>query len=463
MVSKESIKKTHDTGVILLLLLVFCISSIPLLNIFPKVWMDEAWDSTTAYSFQKFGTFQNSTLVSPSLGNQDIHFLQPRIISNVIMAPFYAILGVGSVQGRLASVFVGALAVIGIYLLTRRIGNQLFASICTLLFIVDNLFFVVTRTIRPEVYLVAITIWTLFIILNTGTSFIKLFICGILLGISLYIHPNAFLVLISILIIAFSKVKPNQYFQILFPLILGIILGFLPYALYVIFQDGANHFQDFWLQIHNRAEMLKNPITYISTAIKAEVERYISYIYFPYRFPIFLIQILAIIYAIIKRADKVNRAFLIFIFVHVVLFPILISAKTSRYLIVLMPALTILVIKMIWDLAGWSYDISVQEIKTHITKLNKNILVPVALALIIFINQTGGDFWAVWKSRDCSFPPFISQVRSLVPKGAKTWGPMTYWFGFYDYPYRTQWTVTTEAEMNEYQPEYAILYDNSEI
>ena len=309
----------------------------------------------------------------------------------------------------------------------------------------------------------AITIWTLYIILNAGTSFKKLFICGIVLGVSLYIHPNAFLVLIAVLIIALSQVKPNQYFQILLPMILGIVLGFLPYALYVIFQDGANHFNDFWLQIHNRAEMLKNPITYISTAIKAEVDRYVSYIYFPFRLPIFLIQILAIIYAFYKRADKVNRALLIFIVVHIVLFPILISAKTSRYLIVLMPALTILVIKMIWDLAGWSYHISYQEIKTHISKMNKHILVPAALTLIIFVNQTGGDVWAIWKSRDCSFPPFISQVRDLVPKGAKTWGPMTYWFGFYDYPYRTQWTVTTEADMNDYQPEYAILYDNSEI
>ena len=131
MVSKVSIQKSHDTRVILFLLLVFCISSIPFINIFPKVWMDEAWDSTTAYSFQKFGTFQNATLVSPSLGNQDIHFLQPRIISNVVMAPFYAILGVGSVQGRLASVFIGALAVIGMYLLTRRIGNQ---DICIYLY-----------------------------------------------------------------------------------------------------------------------------------------------------------------------------------------------------------------------------------------------------------------------------------------------------------------------------------------
>ena len=72
-----------------------------------------------------------------------------------------------------------------------------------------------------------------------------------------------------------------------------------------------------------------------------------------------------------------------------------------------MPALTILVIKMIWDLAGWSYDISFQEIKSNLAKLNKGILVPAALTLIIFVNQTGGDVWAIWKSRDCSFPPFI--------------------------------------------------------
>ena len=40
---------------------------------------------------------------------------------------------------------------------------------------------------------------------------------------------------------------------------------------------------------------------------------------------------------------------------------------------------------------------------------------------------------------------------------------MTFWFGFYDHPYRTQWTVNTEEEMNDFQPEYVILYDNVEI
>jgi hypothetical protein len=459
----KSNQKHIDALVILTLLIIFGVSSILFLDLFPKVWMDEAWDSTTANTFQKDGTFRNPALVSAALGNQDIHFLQPRIFSNIVMAPFFSLLGVGSVQGRLASVFMGALAVIGIYLLARKIGNHVFASACALFLIFDNLFFVVTRTIRPEIYVVTLAIWALFLILNTGTSFWKLFFGGMLLGISLYTHPNSVLVLIAVLVVALYQVKVKQYSQVLFPLVIGVIIGFLPYALYLWYQDGANHFYDFWLQIQQRAEMLKNTKAFFSGALVAELERYVSYIYFPFRLPIFLVQIFAIGYSFYKKADKINQAFLIFIFVQVVLFPILISAKTSRYLAVLMPAVTILVIKMVWDIAGWPYDIALPAILSSVTKLNRNVLIPAILVLTLFVNQFGGDVWAIRQARNCSFPPFISQVRSLVPSGAKVWGPMTFWFGFYDYPYRTQWTVTNEAEMNNFQPEYVILYDNSEI
>lgn len=458
MMSIKSNKRCLDAFVILILI-VFGISSILFLDVFPEVWMDEAWVSTTAYTFQKDGTLRNLTLESASRGNQDVHFLAPSILSNIFIAPIFSLLGVGSVQGRLASVFMGALAVIGFYFLSRKIGGIVFSSFCTIIFIFDNLFFVITRTIRPEIYVVTIAIWVLLLILNVGTSFWKLFFCGVLLGISLYTHPNSVLVLIAVFIIVMSQVKFQQYGKVLFPLILGVVIGFLPYAFYLIYQDGANYFNDFWLQIHDRAEMLINPKTFFSVAVTAELERYSSYIFFPYRLPIFLIQIIAVGYAIYKKADKVNQTLLIFIFVHVVLFPILISSKTSRYLTVLMPAVTILVIKMVWDIAGWSYTITLPTILSSITKLNRNLLISAVLVLTLIINQTGGDVWAILKSRDCSFPPFISQVRDLVPSGAKVWGPMTFWFGFYDHPYRTQMTVNNEEEMNIFKPQYVILYD----
>lgn len=463
MTVNRSSQKHSDAFVILILLVVFGVSSLLFLDRFPKAWMDEAWDSTTAYTFQLDGTFRNPALVSPAYGNQDVHFLQPRIFSNVVMAPFFALFGVGNFQGRLASVFMGGLAVVGAYLLARKFGNSVFAFACALLLIFDNLFFVVTRTIRPEIYVVTIAVWALFLILDAETSFWRLFLGGILLGISLYTHPNAFLVLAAVFVIALSQVKFKQYGRVLLPMLLGVFIGFLPYAYYVWHQDGANQFHDFWVQIQHRAEMLKNAGEFFSGALVAELERYSSYIFFPYRLPIFLIQILAIGFAFYKRNDRLNRSLLIFTFVHVVLFLILISAKTSRYLTVLMPMMSILVMKMIWGMAGWSHGTLWPAMFSSITQWNRKVLVSVALAVVFFANQAGGDVWAVWKSRDCTFPPFISQVRQLVPADAKVWGPMTFWFGFYDHPYRTQWTVNTEEGMSDFQAEYVILYDNVEI
>jgi len=452
-------QRGFDKILIPVLLLIFIIASLLFLDIFPKVWMDEAWDSTTAYTFQLDGTFRNLALVSQSRGNQDVHFLQPRILSNIFIAPFFKVFGVGSVQGRLASVFVGALAMLGVYLLARKIGSFAFAFLCAFFFTFDNLIFVTTRTIRPEIFVVALGVWALYLVSDAGTAFLKLLFSGMLLGISLYAHPNAALVVVAIFVIALSRVNFRQYGKVLTPMIIGIVIGFLPYAGYVAYQDGANHFRDFWLQINQRADVITDTWTYLSRALLRELERYSSYIFFPYRLPIFLIQLTAIVYAFVNRRERFNQILLIFILVHVLLFPILISATNARYLAVIMPAVTILVIKMVWDMARWTYDATLSEIRFSLSRLRLSVVLPTAMALVLFVNQVGGDVWAVWQSRNCSFSPFIADVRGLVPAGSRVWGPMTFWFGFYDYPYRTEHTIYDYVEFYRYKPEYVIVED----
>ena len=111
---------------------------------------------------------------------------------------------------------------------------------------------------------------------------------------------------------------------------------------------------------------------------------------------------------------------------------------------------------MIWDVAGWPLDINIRDLIRSVTKFDYRPLLAGAIGLVLFINQFGGDAWAVWGSRNCSYPQFINQVRNLVPPGARVWGTMTFWFGFYDHPYRTQYT----NDLKSFEPDYVILYDN---
>jgi 4-amino-4-deoxy-L-arabinose transferase-like glycosyltransferase len=449
-----------DRLCILSLLLLFFLTSLPYLNIFPKTWMDEAWDSTTAYSFQNDGTFRNVTLVSPEWGNQDVHFLQPRIFSNIVTAPFFSLFGLGVVQGRLASVLAGAFAVVGTYMLARTMGSFFFASICSIFLILDNLFFVTTRTIRPEIFVTALVIWAFYLLINAGTDFKKLFTGGLLLGVSLYTHPNAALALLALLMIVFVQISWREYGRVLIPLLLGLAIGVLPYALYVLAQDGANHFRDFWLQIHQRADVLTDTRAYLKTAFVLEIERYQSYIFFPYRLLIFLIQLAALAFAFYERREKFNRAALIFVMVHILLFPVLISNKTPRYMTVLMPILVILVMRMIWSMAGWKFNNSPHEAFNSISKLSRSTVIPLGLALILFANQAAGNAWAMWQSRQCDFPTLAEQMRVIVPADSKVWGPMTFWLIFYDYHYRTQITIKDDETMREFQPDYVVIGDS---
>ena len=289
MLLTKSNRKIQDIVTIGSLVFLYIISSTIYLDRFPKVWVDEAWDSTSAYTFQLDGTIRNPALPGDINGNQDVHFLQPRIVPIIVEALFFKLFGIGSIQGELASILMGAITVCGIYFLARKVGSPLFGFLCSLLFIVDNLFFVAARTIRPEIYVVAFVIWSIILLLDSGNNFWKLFFVGVVLGVSLYVHPNSILIIFSIFLIALSRGQKKDYGRILGAIILGIAFGFLPYVLYIWNQDGGNNFRDFWVQIQNRADPVINTPSFIYTTWVSEFQRYSSYIFFPYRLPIFLI------------------------------------------------------------------------------------------------------------------------------------------------------------------------------
>jgi len=443
-------------AIVVLLLILFSLAlNCWRLNSFPKVWVDEPWSSIASYHLVTEGVLRNDVLSARDYSGQIM--LAPILVQSLAIAPVFALAGPGVWQARLPSVLMGVLVVVLTFLLAKRYGTAI-AVVSSVFVAFDNLIFVTARTVRQEIFVAAFALCAFLLLFSESSNELKkvrIFLAGIVSGVGLYIHPNFFLVAVSLLFINMLLSKSGRKARSSLWLIFGMALGVLPYVIYVVHWDMGTGFRVLQTQLMDGANMIAHTGRFLSSTWGRELERYASYIFFPYRLLIFFMQSAAVIFAL-RRRDRLDKAILIIIFVHLVLFPLLISHRTSRYLTVLMPFMAILVVKMVWNIAGWSFGISWHDSWSAIKKLRFSALGAIALAMVFFANQLGGDAWAMRRANNCGYSPFIKQIREIVPPDARVWGTMTFWFGFYDHPYRTQYS----DDLVSFQPEYVILYDN---
>ncbi|MDD1779548.1 MAG: hypothetical protein LUQ65_15400, partial [Candidatus Helarchaeota archaeon] len=164
----------------------------------------------------------------------------------------------------------------------------------------------------------------------------------------------------------------------------------------------------------------------------------------------------ALVYAVLSK-DKIDKYLALFVAVFVFLIPVWNPGNlNSRYLIVLIPGVSILVSKLFIDFLR-----KVGGPKFNTVGIRKNGLCAVvgAILILFFLNQFGGDLYVLWKNKDNHFDSFVSEIKDTIPKGSKIWGSVAFWIGLYDYPYITQ--LSPYAAVEEFKPDYAIVFDSS--
>jgi hypothetical protein len=276
----------------------------------------------------------------------------------------------------------------------------------------------------------------------------------LLMGLSLYTHPNSFLVLVAVIVIFFWRFRFSMFTSKEFwAFSLFCIIAFTPYAWYVIKEDYGNSFSHFMAQLDGRAGFIEGKFweTYL-----LEYSRYANYIYFPRRILIFLVQVSALIYAAFSKR-RIDKCLLVLVLVFIFLLPEWNQGnRTPRYFVVFIPALSILVSGLFLD---FFRKVSFVGPNGLIFRRRAGSAVAGLVMALFFLNQIGGNIYILWKHKDNDFYSFVAKVRTTIPEGSKIWGSMAFWIGLYDYPYLTQSSPYKEVE--RFQPDYAILYDSS--
>ncbi|MEX2115486.1 MAG: glycosyltransferase family 39 protein, partial [Bacteroidota bacterium] len=107
-----------DRGFLVLLLILavfYCVN----LDSYPLVWVDEPWESITAYRLITDGRIYNPLLEGRA--GWDEVFLEPRMLLNLLVGGSFAIFGTGIIPGRMVSVLFGILLVAVVYVLGKKI------------------------------------------------------------------------------------------------------------------------------------------------------------------------------------------------------------------------------------------------------------------------------------------------------------------------------------------------------
>jgi 4-amino-4-deoxy-L-arabinose transferase-like glycosyltransferase len=438
--------------VFFILLLVHIALSLATIDKFPRVWIDTAWTCMAPYELITHGHLANPMRPISGL---DEHLLAPYVVQRIMLAGVYTVFGFGLLQSRLLSVLIGVLLLVSVYIFTEKHFEKRVAVLAVLLLMIDNVYFLTSRSVRADIFVSLFSVAAFFLFLSSYEKNNTRYMipAGFLIGISLYTHPNTVLVLAAILFIFLQKEHFSLFRSRFFWYFsISCLAGFFPYAGYVISQDFSHGFRHFLGQVGLGVEESHRNLI---TNLLGESERYAAYILFPRRIVVFLVQVMAVFFGA-RSKSWINRQLALQVLIFVLLLPFWNPTNsTSRYFIVILPAVSILTSELFfraWDAANAARDAG-QRLGGYLRLATAAILVAYAA------NQMAGDAYAVWSNRNHDYARFIRQIREVIPRNSRIWGSASFWIGLYDHPYMSQLTPTEKVV--EFRPEYVILYDST--
>jgi len=439
----------------LLLLGIYVLFATVMLDEYPRVWVDEPWEAATGYTLATQGKMYNPVLENYS--GFDRVFLQPRLFLSIAVAPAFAMFGFGPLTGRLVSGPCGAFLLIALYLFSSKFFSKRAALLSVWFVTIETMMFISYRTIRPEIYLVTFEIFSLWLFFRgMQTRTVRdFFWSGLLCGVAMWTHPNALLHICALAVVFFIVYGKRAWVSKFGWCFAGaVFLGVLPYLIYVIFYDAHNSLATFYLQLDNRTSDITQR-SWLLISAQGEWKRIVEYAQFPNRAPIILILLTSWIFSFLSKKEEA-RYVAIMVVVHASLSFLLIWNKTILYSTSILPLLCILTAYTIDSLLGSSQTVMVRMRKIFSWQYWRETTAA-GLFIILSLNQLGGDARLVWRNRDCSYSKTIQQLQSVIPKDARVWGSMTFWFGFYQQPYRSQYTYF--RELDSFKPQYMITGD----
>ena len=339
----------------------------------------------------------------------------------LVCAIIFKIAGYSILAGRMGSLIFSLLAVVSLYALMRRWFGEKQAVCITIATILHPWFFTASRTIRPEIYCIALSmaaLWCMVYSFDSGSRWASLF-TGIFVALASLAHPLGLMIDAAIIASAAIWMWNRKVWRLALWGCLGFIIVILPYIAYVLWSI-KNPEVSFFEQMHSGWGQR-------STLIAGEISRWRNFLQWPKGAPLAVIMFASWLLAWYRStyADKILATI---IGLYALILPFVSTNTAGRYLVVVTPLFCALIIRLIW------------RVITGKTVLLQNwsklrLIVSTGVAVIYVSMCVAAISMMIYRLRRADFDKVIIRIASTVSKDDSVYGEGIFWLGHNRYRY----------------------------
>jgi len=450
MISLSNTNRSEQGGLPYLLLILVSFVALQLWNVSYRWVDDESWYTMPVPSISH-GEFN-----IPTVPGDDRFWPQPPVLTYLESA-LNAFVPINPTSARSIPLLFGVATIIAAFLLTRRLGGVAAASLASAFVAADNLVFLASRTVRPEILVAFSLLGALYflmpLLLGKEWRFRDVVYVALASALGLWSHPNGLILPMTVCVLVVLSGAMTRKIQFLAGFLAFYSLAMLPFAAWIAHYDMASDFSSFkghWFKRYARQASGGSAWDVLWRLLSGEFNgRYKDFLQAPYRVHVGVLSAVLIGVGIFSRrleyrllAVTAILQLLFFIFVNN-------SNPTVRYMATFTPVVAVLAALYAARLL-WPGDQS---------RSSGGVVAGALILATFLVSQAAGNALYIWKYRDADFVSVAARVNKLIPDGSVVYGGMFWWPQMRQHtlvPYiRTPWA---EA-VTRWKPNYVVMDD----
>lgn len=418
------LKNKSSVFLFLFLIAFVCLYLFKFTNI-PFVRVDESWLTQASYTLASKGFFGSEMLTGLFGAEKSCHINPP--FYYLLLALVFKVFGFGLLQGRLLSLILSFIGIIVFYKILEKVNNANSRTtiwLSVFLLLSTPLFFIFSKTIRPEASVFLFTLISYYGLLNLNSKK-WVIISGIAACLSLMSNVSgSFMFLYGVIVLLIKNKENLKYYLIAF------FITASPYFLWI-----ANNWNDFYGQVvfmrGNEVDSLATKIFFLSQFLLDFPKVTITLVYL----------IIMITIGFFANKERVfNRDYLIWYLLPIICFfvqQVITTHPGSMYTMVVLPFIYLNIIYF------------------------RNVKYIQLISVVLIIVNLGGITMYIHKYLEYDYKKYSDKIVSVIPKGSKVLGPISLYIGlsnefsFISYP---AITIPSQKDLEEVVSKYNLEY-----
>jgi 4-amino-4-deoxy-L-arabinose transferase-like glycosyltransferase len=418
---------------------------VQVLTLLSTRWVeDESWYSVTAHTLMTQGELRVPIFQEDSPTAK----VDPRPpLAHVIMAAFFKVFGTNLYSAKLPFLLSGLAGIFLTYLLGCELGRPWVGLLGAVVLSTDNLFFLASRTARPESMAASIAVLGILVYLcSQRKNSVKLaFLSGLIVGLGTLVHTNTFAAAISAGVFALIEFRWSVVRQ---PRPWAFVAGLLlPLSIFIAWgmSDAVHRAEFAWMYTTGEGYPLSDIPRIETTRYRDFVGMGNMRINLPVNVPTRLHIVLTLFLSafILYRLDRGLLKTILCLILPAMVWWAYERNITSRYIATGSPYLSLLLAGAIVGL--WRFR----------PAWHKAVAVCASLFLL---SQVAGNGLILYLYRQADYAVVTRQLRAIIPADAHVYAALTFWMALHDMPFYS-WNRTTVKYAVNHGVNYLVLND----